>query len=220
MTPAHLTSPARIGKGISRSTQPQASRPQRRTAAAISIHRAGPRPFALEREVSNSSALPGAEWRRYELRSERPSHASARRRSAMAQDSVPPGASGQTCPAGLLAANATNGKPVSTAHSFHRTGRAGRSMRVCFVGQVSNLRRACSLPLRHWRTLAGGRLETGRRLKTCPTKARGALRTGTLGFERFCGRIASTRTSASHTRPMPAISDPFLRSGRFAMGRS
>jgi dolichol-phosphate mannosyltransferase len=30
------------------------------------------------------------------------------------------------------------------------------------------------------------------------------LRTGTLGFERFCGRIASTRTSASHTRfPAP-----------------
>jgi hypothetical protein len=72
-------------------------------------------------------------------------------------------------------------------------------IRRCFVGQVSNLRRACSPPLRHWRTLAGGRLETGRRLKTCPTKARGALRTGTLGFERFCGRIASTRTSASHT---------------------
>jgi hypothetical protein len=40
----------------------------------------------------------------------------------------------------------------------------------------------------------------GRRLKTCPTKARAALRTGTLGFERFCGQIASTRTSASRTR--------------------
>jgi hypothetical protein len=86
-----------------------------------------------------------------------------------------------------------------TQRPANRKNLAVHPIRRCFVGQVSNLRRACSPPLRHWRTLAGGRLETGRRLKTCPTRARGAWRTGTLGFQRFCGRIASGRTSTPHT---------------------
>jgi len=56
-------------------------------------------------------------------------------------------------------------------------------------------------------------------LKTCPTKARRALRTGTLGFERFCGQIASTRTSASRTRLSPAAAPGWrtLREGGEAM---